>query len=358
MINRREFIVAGAAALAAARLPRKPFVAHEWGVITVPAGATWANLRTVSGESPTLPPFVTQWSSAAGKLIEEWKNAPVIVDKPVIHFYTDARRTVNVRVRVPTGRPKAWWPPASEFGPKPELPARELRGMRWDPGPAPNLEDVKPENGFLAWNGLTIDPGADPKTLREADGWWKTAREIPSAVVGGAERFIFYDALTPFDPGELPEPNVRVSEGKSDGLTPADFEAMLLDAGLYMEEAARVTEIWTSEFFETDGHRVLTLLPREKIDALLPLSIDPAPDDLVRVLIVHVECLTPAQREAVAREIARLGADDPVERDAAMEALAARGPTVEAALRSARAETRDEEVRVRVARLLERLGID
>lgn len=353
MINRREFIAGSAAALATARL-KNPFVAHEWGVVTIPAGATWSNVRTISGESPTLPGFVATWTGACGSLIEEWKNAPVMIDKPVIHFYTDARRVVNVRVSVPTGRPKAWYPPATDFGPRPKLPAREGRGLFVMPD-APKIEEIQPKDGFLAWDGLTIDPaGAE---LPAADGWWKTAREIPSAVVGGAERFIFYDALMPFDPGPV-EPNVRVEGGKADGLNPDDFEAMLLGAGLYKEEAARVTEIWTREFFRTDGHRMLALLPREKIDALLPLSIDPAPDELVRVLIVHVECLTPADRDAVAVEIAALGADDPAKRDAATEALSKRGPTVEGALREARAATRDEEVRTRIGLLLRRLGVE
>ncbi|HLF93397.1 MAG TPA: hypothetical protein VJB14_08040, partial [Planctomycetota bacterium] len=38
----------------------------------------------------------------------------------------------------------------------------------------------------------------------KADGWWETARKTDAAPVrcgGAAEKFLFYDALTPCDPG-------------------------------------------------------------------------------------------------------------------------------------------------------------
>ena len=350
-MNRREFLATGTAALAAMRFhTRDPFVVHEWGVVTIADGATWARLRSAAGEGENLPGFVTTWSAAVGQTVENWKNMPV--RKPVVHFYSKEKRTVELRVRIPTGRPEAWWPPAADYGPKPDLPPR--RGLRvlGEAEAIPDPSDVKPENGLLRWS-LIVDPAGDPKTFPDvpAGHWWATARKIASTPVG-ADRFVFYDALAPFDPGDLSKPNVQVEDGKATGMTPADFEKMLRDAGLYEDEAARVTEIWTPEFFQTDGARAIRIVPREQIDALLPMEISPAPDELTRVLIAHVECLTPEREREVETRIAELGADAVETREAAMKSLEAFGPFAEGALRRALDSTKDPEVHARLTRLL------
>jgi hypothetical protein len=352
-MNRREFLAAGAA-LAAMRFPaRDPFVVHEWGVVTVADGATWSRLRSAAGEGENLPGFVTTWETAVGQTIENWMNMPV--RKPVVHFYSREKRDVELTVRVPTGRPEAWWPPAAEFGPKPDLPPRRGLSSIGEAEKGPDASAVKPENGLLRWS-LSVDPDIAPATFPDvaADHWWATARKIASTPVSG-DRFVFYDAMAPFDPGPA-EPNVRVENGRAEGLSPADFEAMLREAGLYKEEAARVAEIWTPEFFQTDGVRSIRIVPREQIDALLPMEIAPAPDELVRVLIAHVEHLTPEREREVERCIADLVADAIETREAATRSLESFGPFAEGALRRALAETKDPEVQARIAALLKRLA--
>ncbi|HLF93398.1 MAG TPA: hypothetical protein VJB14_08045 [Planctomycetota bacterium] len=66
-------------------------------------------------------------------------------------------------------------------------------------------------------------------------------------------------------------------------------------------------EIWKEEFFRIDGARVLTILPRAAYDRLLPLEIQPAPKELQRVLIAHLECLDAEAREAIVSLVEQLG---------------------------------------------------
>lgn len=365
-IDRRAFLGMSAAMLAAPRLP-EPFITHEWGVLTVPHGASWATARSAAGEDPHMPSFVTDWNAAVGGLIEKWENEPVIALKPVIHFYSSVRRTVDVRLDVPAGRPKLWHPPATEFGPEPLLPPRGGR-MRPEDVTPPDIASIAPEKGYLLWKGLVVDPEIDPASLAPQTGWWQTARGIdstPVAIGGTTERFVFYDALTLLTPtfaidwkDGLPVTDrpgargLRVRDGKPVGFTPDEFAAMLAGAGLFESEARRVAEIWTREFFETDGARVLAVMTRTEADAVLPLRITPEPDVFERVLVLHVECLTPERRAEVDALIERLGSDDAAERDDAMEALRRGRPWVDGPLRETRERTRDLEVRTRIDAIL------
>jgi hypothetical protein len=91
----------------------------------------------------------------------------------------------------------------------------------------------------------------------------------------------------------------------------ADYEAALGDAlqaalvetGLYSDEAAGMVRTWRRQWFRTPGVRVLYLLPQALTDALLPLHVDPAPQQRVRTIVIRVEVLTP-ELEAVDRAAA------------------------------------------------------
>ena len=67
------------------------------------------------------------------------------------------------------------------------------------------------------------------------------------------------------------------------------FLAMLTEYGLTAEEAAGLVDVWKRQFFETDGKRLLVILPAWDYDALCPLSVRPAPTELVRLAIVLTE---------------------------------------------------------------------
>jgi Tol biopolymer transport system component len=59
--------------------------------------------------------------------------------------------------------------------------------------------------------------------------------------------------------------------------------------GLTAEETRALLRTWEKEFFQTKGVRALTVIPRWLYDAMLPIEIDPAPGELVRVGIIWRE---------------------------------------------------------------------
>jgi hypothetical protein len=62
-------------------------------------------------------------------------------------------------------------------------------------------------------------------------------------------------------------------------------------------------ETWRDSWFE-EGLRVFYILPRRKVDALLPISIAPAPKQLARVFVGRVELLSPKMRDEIGNALA------------------------------------------------------
>jgi hypothetical protein len=69
-----------------------------------------------------------------------------------------------------------------------------------------------------------------------------------------------------------------------------------LDAtGLYHDEATAMVNTWKRQWFRTPGMRVLYLIPQTWTDASIPLNVTPAPEAMVRVMLIRVEVITPEQ---------------------------------------------------------------
>jgi hypothetical protein len=62
--------------------------------------------------------------------------------------------------------------------------------------------------------------------------------------------------------------------------------------GLYRDEAVAMVNTWRHQWFRTPGVRVLYFAPRSWLEREVPLSISPAPDAEVRVMVMRVELLT------------------------------------------------------------------
>ena len=64
-----------------------------------------------------------------------------------------------------------------------------------------------------------------------------------------------------------------------------------------------MVETWRDSWFE-EGSRLLYIVPPEFVNAVLPLSIKPAPIQTTRVFVGRLELVTPATASAVERAFA------------------------------------------------------
>jgi hypothetical protein len=77
-----------------------------------------------------------------------------------------------------------------------------------------------------------------------------------------------------------------------------DLEGILVAQGLYQDEAHAMVETWKSSWFE-EGSRLLYIVPPAFVNEVLPLSINPAPAQAVRVFVGRLELVTPATEKEV-----------------------------------------------------------
>ena len=81
-----------------------------------------------------------------------------------------------------------------------------------------------------------------------------------------------------------------------------ELEGLLVSRGLYQDEAHAMVETWRNSWFE-EGSRLLYLVPSGFVNAVLPLSIRPAPVQTVRVFVGRLELVTPATERAIERAL-------------------------------------------------------
>ncbi|CAN5918579.1 hypothetical protein BH11MYX4_BH11MYX4_69140 [soil metagenome] len=86
--------------------------------------------------------------------------------------------------------------------------------------------------------------------------------------------------------------------------------AELDKAGLYHDESVAMVKTWARQWFRTPGVRVLYLAPQAWTDAQIPLHIDPRPAELVRVMVIRVEALTPLLEQADYAALEQLAGED------------------------------------------------
>jgi hypothetical protein len=100
----------------------------------------------------------------------------------------------------------------------------------------------------------------------------------------------------------IPEPNGRRADL-------AEFLVQeLTAAGLYEKESRAMVKTWDAAWFGEEGTRLLYLVPRAKTDELLPITIEPKPTELVRVLVGRHDFLTPEQEASAERQVQRMQA--------------------------------------------------
>jgi len=381
--------------------PRKGLAVHEWGVFRTYNDHELAN-ADMKAIWEGLPRFV--YGQVKGRdLPLHWPNLEII-DRPILFFHAPEPVDVELRIDFPGGYPAVWWPGTQT----PSLQGTRRRGRRMPPRP------TEPSR-YLEWRfnlkepfaGARKDLQPEPVAIKH---WVNALRKVKAddvfARVGEAnfgcerERFIYYDGFLPrgkwvtlaFDKDKVTLTNqarhpvldvtlvdrrdperVRVARlarldagahGKplafteeARGRWPGSGAAALLKqlqaAGLYEDEAGSLIELTRAELFEAGGLTLFYRLPQDEYERLLPLRMKPRPEKLVRVgLVLHPHC-EPDLPRRVLDLIEQLGDDEFAVREQAQKKLLSMGRAAFVHMARVRRETDDNEVKVRLDRLLD-----
>ena len=393
-VTRVLVIVAGTVAVSAA-VGRGGLVVHEWGTFLAMNGSNGVTLDGMYHEEHALPAFVHARSRNELRM----PTSNLKGETPVVYFYADRPLRVRVEVGFPGGLWTQWYPQADFLGPSLVQVGSPLHAR----------------NGRIGWSVDVVPPAfADPRLqAAPSDSLWSYTRDVDAAYVVSAdsahpgspkewERFIFYrglgeaklplavratnqgrlacdsasvNALTDVYVVRVEDnrgtfrylPSVRCGDQIAHAI-PAmnraqpvdrfateiadDLAARLASHGLYVKEARAMVNTWRTSYFTTDGIRVLFVLPQSWTDRFIPMTIDPPPDELVRVMVGRIELLTPERERAAERAISNLTSSDPEVRARAFAALRDQGRYVEPIVRRTMESTPDDRVRLLCRRLL------
>jgi hypothetical protein len=162
---------------------------------------------------------------------------------------------------------------------------------------SPLISEHEPEK-LLFYRGIA-DFGVDLKPVVRADSVLLRndgTETIPQAILfeNHAGRVAYHVINALHHPV-----SVKFSElsGTTENLR-SEFEDELIEMGLYRKEAHAMLETWRDSWFE-EGLRVFYIVPRAKVDALLPVSIRPLPAQFARVFVGRVELLSPQMRQEI-----------------------------------------------------------
>jgi hypothetical protein len=271
--------------------PDNGLVVHEWGTFTsVADGAgnpqAWLPLASASD----LPCFVHRFD---GRNLKVVLGDTVRMETPVLYFYAAHPVTADVKVHFTKGMITEWYPQAS----------------------------VKPSSlgqpGAIEWNSIALSQSRAALPGEADPSHYYAARETDSLMVetgGEHDKMLFYRGVgnfaIPLHPRVGPEGKVQVGDaraivfenrGQNDGnaeVVRRELYAALVDSGLYPKEAHAMIETWRDSWFE-EGLRVFYLVPRELVDEVLPITISPRPDKLVRTFVGRIELLAPWMRQEI-----------------------------------------------------------
>jgi hypothetical protein len=347
--------------------PGHGFVLHEWGTNTVVSASDGALELGLHHEEEDLPAFVydrlavsSKDPNVAGVKMETpvayfysdtARRVSARVDFPsgiLTQWYPGV---VKLKPQIP--------------GSGPGIDLNALADPAMDPSVMLGSQyclDYYRAGGWLDWGSFDLlAPSAPPPATPEAplDAFtWSYARNVAANYLafssGENERFLFYRGVSnvalPARTEVLPAGKVRVrnlrveplgpvfavrvsDEGAAfvfsprvvDGLQELELQApelaalrplpeyssalgakvtdVLEQSGLYHDEAVAMVSTWQRQWFLTPGVRLLYLAPAAWTDAVIPLTISPVPDTVVRTMMIRVELLTP---EMEAEDVAAL----------------------------------------------------
>lgn len=301
-------------------------IVHEWGTFTAVAGkdgkaAAWSPL---SG-STDLPQFVEHFSNSNYK---RGLIGTIRMETPVLYFYSPRDTTVSVKVSFSKGVISEWYPHADQVEPSEMLRDNDLSRLQADGsiqwpsvGVSPNLSGDFPlevgSNRYYAARDTSSTPvrvktHGDEQQEKFLFYRGVSAASLPLSATQNADGGLFVRSL---DENEIPAVIVFERRGERVGYrlvrTPGreavvappeltgdldslcdELEAMLVEQGLNADEARAMVATWRDSWFE-EGRRVIYIVPRGFVDKILPLTITPKPEQVVRVLLVDSKSSRP-----------------------------------------------------------------
>jgi hypothetical protein len=330
-------------------------VVHEWGTFTSVSTADGRpQLWNPLGGPSELPSFVYR-SSEYSQCFKGPKGdlALVRMETPVLYFYSDRKLSASVKVDFPRGCLSEWYPMAHAT------------------------------RQSLDWRGFIVQPGAKEQfPIDRSRSHYYPARETDAAPLSigdeqkvEQEKFLFYRGIGNFElplSAKLKDDQVIVRntgleeiaevilfenrEGKSgwriNGALKGEsaiarpvldqpveslhreLEKTLVAEGLYEKEAAAMVKTWRDSWFE-EGLRVFYIVPRRATDAILPITINPAPSQLTRVLIGRAEIITPEMEKNILAAVKLFNETSPESRAAAIKSVQRYGRFADPVLRRA-----------------------
>jgi hypothetical protein len=321
-------------------------IAHEWGTFTSVAGAggqaiDWLPF-TGSVDAPGfvhrdllplngLPGFVYHTQTRLKFAL----RGTIRMETPVLYFYSNRDLALSVHVSFLRGLITEWYPAASQV-----TATEDVRG---------DTLYQKEMNGSLDWGPVTLEPRITPDLHRDdaTVSRYYAARNTSSAPLRVStakgdehEKFLFYRgvsaapvpvmarslenggvAVTSLLKEDIPDMILFERRGRRlgfrlgaglreeaifDPVPPTgsvdslaiQLEETLVARGLYRDEARAMLETWGDSWFE-EGSRLIYIVPATYVNAVLPLNVEPIPQQTVRVFVGRMEILSPATLEAV-----------------------------------------------------------
>lgn len=338
---------------------------HEWGVFRVNEDVDFAN-AALRAEWDDLPGFV--YGQIKGRVVPQHWGALEERLRPIIFFHAKEPAMVRVKIDFPGGMAGVWFPATERpavygFEKQPKIGG----SLEW------NLGVKQCPNGWLPKN--TTPPEVSDKHwihgIRQVKADEIYARYSPNNMDVEREKFIYYDGLFPqkrwmkvvvdgkqvslmnqvkhavfdvtvvdrraeririgrhakLDAGE--KCVVQFNEIEASRFTSEAVDALakqLVAAGLNDDEAKSLIDNWKVRMFETPGLHLFYRLPQSEYDVLMPLTITPKPESVVRVGLIFQGHLEPDFAERILELVKLLDAPKFADRDAATKKLLAIGP--------------------------------
>lgn len=316
---------------------------HEWGTFTVLSGsngyqAPWYLSFT---DLAALPNFVNKSTMFKAGI------STIRMETPVIYFYPEKEMDVSVEVTFNGGNLTETFPYGSGYGtvswsgklhpptdkaalaeipsipesehPEPygaarEVPdawvfesdLKEIPGLQVQPhfpqmekfifyrgagsGQIPITAHMMQDDVAFTNNTENTIPFAVALRVRDGKAAWITIPQIPGRPANGQPamnqtKITLPKAERPLDDVESELADAWKKALATDGLTPTEASAMV--------------ETWRKTWFRESGDRILTLVPRQVTDNMLPLKITPAPEATERVFVARIEMISPEREETL-----------------------------------------------------------